>query len=231
MEQDAPPVVPPASPNDFEVFSPATQGTDQEPAGALESEETETADKTLAGLILSRTHYDLPTSSAVPALTSSSLYQYPLFPPPQEASPADSSEEDSIPAPSTLPIPPIELFEFSQFTPLQPTIDLNVAELEEQRQVALRSLSYVMERLQSRMTAPKLFPPGRIIHIVSREDWDARATLPRGDPRVLGGDQQSVAYLTEQEAFSSLQLSGNMFSCHLPTEYLNKLRQMFPLTT
>lgn len=203
-------------PSDIEVEAPLVVPSD---TISLEAETNLSAeDNTLTGLILSRTHYTLPQSP------DTSLYQYPLLP-----ETPSSSLDNPDPASLPLPIPPIELFEYSQFTSLQPTVDL--AELEEQRQVALRSLGIVMERLQAKMTAPKLFPPGRIIHIVSREEWNARTALTRGDHRILGDDQQSVAYLSDQESFSSLQLSGNMFSCHLPTEYLTKLRQMFPLTT
>jgi hypothetical protein len=218
MGLEAPPLVSSASPIDLAA-------PEAEPNPPRE----DAADQTLTGLILSRTHYDLPASPG------SSLYQYPpLHAPLSPAEPTeplapDNSAEEPTPLLAPLPIPPIELFEYSQFTSLQPTMDL--AELEEQRQVALRSLSCVMGKLQTKMTSPKLFPPGRIIHIVSREEWHARTALAHGDRRILGDDQQSVAYLSDQESFSSLQLSGNMFSCHLPTEYLTKLREMFPLTT
>jgi hypothetical protein len=183
---------------------------------------TEGDHRTLVDLILSRTGYDQSSPS--------SLYQYPPLIDPSTAV-VDSVTDHGL----TLPPPPVELFEYSQFTAVEPTPQL--LELEEQRQETLQSLGYLMERLQTNtMTADKLFPPGRIIHIVDRDVW--QAGLARGDlgplldhEQVLSEDHRSVAYLCDQEHFSSLQLSGKMFSSHLPTEYLTRLRELFPLTT
>jgi hypothetical protein len=177
-------------------------------------------DDTLVGLILSRSGYDQSPSST--------LYRYPPLADP----------------PSPVVAAPVELFEFSQFTALellpQPEPELEqVVEGE-----TLQALGYLMERLQaSAMTAEKLFPPGRILHIVDREVWDtgrgrgdlgSLSEVREGEGRerlVLSEDESSVAYLCDQELFSSLQLSGKMFSAHLPTEYLTRLRRLFPLTT
>lgn len=175
-------------------------------------------DDTLTGMILSKTAYDRSP------ISSSSLYKYSDL--------QGSLSPDSLLNPSHEPFPnPIELFEYSQFTSVQPTPEL--AELEEQRQMTLKSMRYLMNHLQGVMKSFKLYPPGRIIHIVDREEW--RSLISNSASRaphdfILSDDQSHVAYLSDQEYFSTLQLSGNMFSSHLPTEYLNKLRNLFPLT-
>lgn len=187
--------------------------------GSASSPSPRVHDDTLTEMILSKTEYFHPSSLKLP------LYQYSDL--------QGSVSFDSLMTTPHDPFPnPIELFEYSQFTSIEPTPQL--ARLEEQRQLTLKSMRYMMNDLQAVMKSFKLYPPGRIIHIVDREEWNVLAsgsTMRISDDLILSDDQGSVAYLCDQEYFSTLQLSGNMFSSHLPTDYLKKLRNLFPLTT
>lgn len=48
---------------------------------------------------------------------------------------------------------------------------------------------------------------------------------------VVAHTEQSVVYAADQITFSEIQISGSMFSTHLPHNSLAKIREVFPLTS
>ena len=135
---------------------------------------------------------------------------------------------------------------------------------------SLRDLQHIMDCLRcEHMVLDKLYPPGRLVHIVDSDAWErdvaasAVDVVPpsaslwsdtRTDDRAwqteVGGcgdthvelsdgrrveiicrSADSVAYAADQLTFAELQLSADMFSSHMPTKCLHKLRELFPLST
>jgi len=133
---------------------------------------------------------------------------------------------------------------------------------------ALQEMHQVLATLRGccMVSSEKLFPPGTLIHIVDRAQWEdalvscvLAPTLPVTERNPLGahnplwsahascGREYScpargckviaisdsadhVAYLADQRTFAELQLSGSMFSDHMPQRYTHILREMFPMT-
>lgn len=125
-----------------------------------------------------------------------------------------------------------EFFEYSQFTSIESNESVinQTNEIEKQRNLLLKPLLPILNHLQlSVMKSTKLFPPGRLIHIVDKVNWNNENKIEY-EFEVIGKDQYSIAYVVDQLYFQEIQLSGNMFSSHLPTEYLLKLRNLFPLS-
>lgn len=159
---------------------------------------------------------------------------------------------------------------------------------DERELMSLRDLKHIMVALRNEeMTHTKLYPPGRVVHIVDTAQWDRNVSegsvMPsnivynsdcgftsnqegfrgsggcvgeierseglewEGDTGSGGGTfevlrnglsvevicrtEESVAYEADQLTFAELQLSADMFSSHMPTQCLYKLRELFPLTT
>jgi hypothetical protein len=144
---------------------------------------------------------------------------------------------------------------------------------------SLQDLKHIMDALRSEdMVHIKLYPPGKLVHIVDAEVWEralrtkavdassphvftaSSSNMPEREakgqsaPRhysewigtaddvcvvlndgsaveIICRTEESVAYVADQLTFSELQLSADMFSSHLPTQCLYKLRELFPLST
>ena len=77
----------------------------------------------------------------------------------------------------------------------------------------------------------KLYPPGLLIHMVSIENYAEMISHHNLDHEeyTLRNDGTQVAYVCDQEAFDEIQVSGDMFSAHLPHSNLRILRNLFPL--
>jgi len=129
----------------------------------------------------------------------------------------------------------VEMFEYSQYTVLGKEGERDEVEKEkEHERQLLRDLGHVMTTLRTDvMNHTKLYPPGRIVHIIDKRGWEECNERATGchSLEVVSEDQNSVAYLADQLTFSELQLSGSMFSSHMPTACLYKLRDLFPLTS
>lgn len=86
------------------------------------------------------------------------------------------------------------------------------------------------------MTHPKLYPPGQIIHIVEKNEFmtgsfvnggcESTESTPSTTP--LKKCRGMVAYITDQLTFSEIQISGSMFSSHMPHNVLETLQEFFP---
>ena len=102
----------------------------------------------------------------------------------------------------------------------------------------------------------KLYPAGKIIHIVHRDEWDEieiggfdtqsyttnTTNTSNTQPNTSNtyntynynhhclihhhGDE--IAYIADQVTFGEMHISGSMFSTHLPHVCLNKLMEFFP---
>lgn len=74
------------------------------------------------------------------------------------------------------------------------------------------------------MTHPKLFPAGRIIHIIERKEWNHEKR--DSGIAVLSKTSDLIAYFADQEYFSEIQCSNSMLVTHWPDDVLKKLSQL-----
>lgn len=82
------------------------------------------------------------------------------------------------------------------------------------------------------MVHPKLYPAGKIIHITQRNEFataSARGGSASGAPTPIKENGDEVAYFADQLSFSEMQVSGTMFSAHMPHKVLAKIREFFPV--
>ena len=94
---------------------------------------------------------------------------------------------------------------------------------------------------RNQMNHPKLYPPGKIIHIVPKETFCADKKYLDGSsskiafdfkciPSLIHRHKSNVAYVSDQLTFSEIQISGTMFSDHMPQNVLSKIQELFPTT-
>lgn len=89
---------------------------------------------------------------------------------------------------------------------------------------------------REQMQHPKLYPPGKLIHLVSLKEWkrqsDEECILSSFTNVQGSGDDltEEVGYVADQLAFSEIIISSDMFSVHFPQYYLKKIREHFPLS-
>lgn len=97
-------------------------------------------------------------------------------------------------------------------------------------------ISFIETIRNEHMIHPKLYPPGMIIHIVQRNEflagYQSNDEQQNGDghnnPIFLQQYENEVAYVTDQLTFSEIQISGSMFSSHMPHNVLSTIRNLFP---
>ena len=94
----------------------------------------------------------------------------------------------------------------------------------------LLSDSNTMKQLRENyMIHPQLYPAGRIIHITQRTEFETASALCSTNPTPLKEKGDEVAYFSDQLSFSEIQVSGTMFSAHMPHKVLSKIREFFPI--
>jgi hypothetical protein len=134
-----------------------------------------------------------------------------------------------------------ELFEYAQYTQIgcEEEEGAGPSPPDSSPPLANSTSREVMRDIRRQvMSAAKLYPPGALVHIIDRDEWnrissdrEAGEGEGEGGMIVVSQDECLVAYLADQMTFNELQLSGSMFSAHLPTECLNKLRTLFPMSS
>lgn len=89
----------------------------------------------------------------------------------------------------------------------------------------------VVDHLRStHMVNPKLYPPGKIIHIIKRNAGLTSAELEQSSNvnNLIGAHGDEIAYVSDQLTFAEMQISATMFSSHMPHSVLAKVRDIFP---
>lgn len=111
------------------------------------------------------------------------------------------------------------------------TLHLNHAPLTPDQDSILQHIYHTIKNTVQ--VHQKLYPPGLLIHMVDLENFMSMVQHYRldadEDDYVLRNDSAHVAYVCDQPAFEEIQVSGEMFTAHLPHSNLRILRSLFPL--